>query len=105
MTTNATLPDPAFRFLSQLSSQLDGRSSAPDDVLRAVGLLTATADPGRAARLRPRAGEPPALIQRLAVWALHRVDSDTIVLAHRLLQPPAPVVALPAADQAVPCCA
>lgn len=97
--TTTTLPDPAFPFMTQLSRQLKARSTASTEVLQAVGLLTATADPARAERLRPRAGEPPALIERLAVWALHRVDADTIVLAHQLLHPSTVALDLAAAER------
>lgn len=80
-----TLPDPAFPFLAELARRLDGRPTAPAEVLAAVALLTATADPERADRLRPGAAEPAALVERLAVWALHRVDAGTARLAHELL--------------------
>jgi hypothetical protein len=85
-TTSRQLPTPAFPFLADLSSRLEGRETATPDVLQAVALLTATADPERADRLRPRAGEPAALVLRLAAWALRQVDAGTVLLAHSMLQ-------------------
>ena len=79
------LPTPAFPFLAELSAGLRDRPTAPPEALAAVTLLTASADPRRADRLRPGAGEPAALVERLAVWALHRVDAGTVLLAHELL--------------------
>lgn len=95
------LPDPAFGFLAELARRLDGQPTAPADALAAVALLTATADPSRADRLHPGAGEPAALVERLAVWALHRVDADTVVLAHHLLTADAALA--PLARPSVPC--
>ena len=80
------LPTTAFPFLTELSARLRDRTTAPPEVLDAVALLTATADPDRALRLRPRSGEPAALVERLAVWALHRVDAGTVLLAHEVLR-------------------
>lgn len=85
-TTQRHLPTPAFPFLADLTSRLDGRATATPDVLEAVALLTATADPRRADRLRPRPGEPAALVLRLAIWALRQVDAGTVLLAHSMLQ-------------------
>ncbi len=76
---------PAFAFLVDLHARLDGRRYAPHEVLDAVAYLTSAADPDRAERLRPRAGEPAPLVERLAVWALHRVEDDVVVTAHALL--------------------
>jgi hypothetical protein len=79
------MPDAAFPFLTDLHRALHGRAQVSPQVLDAVGLLTATADPDRAGRLRPGPTEPAALVERLAVWALRQVDEDSVVLAHALL--------------------
>jgi hypothetical protein len=83
--TTPAMPAAAFPFLSELSRVVRGHDHAPSGALAAVALLTASADPARAEALRPRPDEPPALVERLAVWALRQVDHDTIVLAHALL--------------------
>lgn len=73
----SVIPETGFRLLALLDHRCLGRRFAPPEVLEAVAVLTAAADPARAERLRPRPGEPPALIARLAVWALRQVDDRT----------------------------
>ncbi len=62
----------------------DGAAGA--DVRAAVDVLTASANARRADRLAVRAGEPPSLVERLTVWALHRSSDDAVAEAARLLE-------------------
>lgn len=78
---------PARHFLALLHQRCAGCRFAPLDVLDAVAVLTSAADPDRNALLRPRLGEPPVLIQRLAVWALRQVDDTLVTQSLTFLQP------------------
>lgn len=80
------MPDEAFPFLTDLSRRVEGHRFAPLEVIDAVAALTAAVAPDRADGLRPRACEPPALVQRLAVWALRQADSDAVRKAHAVLR-------------------
>lgn len=97
-----------FDLLGRIVGRLaDGE--VDDATRRAVSRLTAVADPDRAPRLAVRPGEPAVLVERLAVWALRRVDDETVTAAADLLaaSPPhevdrqavsdAPAVRVPAA--------
>lgn len=89
----------AFPLLSEIHRRLDGRDTAPAEVRDAVALLTAVADPERAARLRPGPGEPAVLVERLAVWALRQVGPQAVAAADAVLRRP---VAMPAPAASVP---
>lgn len=85
-TQSPVMPDEAFPFLTDLSRRIEGCRFAPLEVIDAVAVLTSAVAPDRADRLRPRPCEPPALVQRLAVWALRQADSDTVRQAHQVLR-------------------
>lgn len=80
----------AFSLLARIHELTDGASTTTPELRHAVAVLTAAASPGRAARLAPRAGEPPVLVARLAVWALRRVGPDVVADAARVLAGTAP---------------
>lgn len=68
-----SLDTPDFALLHDLVTRLQTAGTPDVAVREAVDVLTAAADPERADRLAIRAGEPPVLVERLAVWALKRV--------------------------------
>lgn len=75
-----------FALLDALVTRMD-RTGGPDPVVRAaVDRLTARAAPDRADRLAVQAGEPPVLVERLAVWAMQRTDGATVAHAADLLE-------------------
>ncbi len=75
---------PQLALLDRLARRMAG-GHVPDDVRRVVDVLTAAADPGRADLLAVRPGEPAVLIERLAVWALHRTTREAVAAATRIL--------------------
>lgn len=77
-------PD-AFVLLARLHLLTDGATTTTPELRAAVALLTGAAFPDRAERLRPRAGEPPVLLTRLAVVALRRVGPQTVAAATAVL--------------------
>lgn len=78
------LDAPHSALLDRLAGRmLDGH--VPDDVRRAVDVLTAAADPRRADRLAVGPGEPPVVVERLAVWALRRTTDRAVATATRML--------------------
>lgn len=80
-----TLDDARFALADRIARRVTGSTPADPATRAAVSELTASADPGRAERLAVRAGEPGALVERLAVWALHRAADDAVVRAGRIL--------------------
>jgi hypothetical protein len=88
-TTRARAPQvldrPRFALLAGIATRLAAAPSVDGSVLDAVAVLTADADPERAARLAPGPGEPPALVERLAVWALHRASDEAVATAGAVL--------------------
>ncbi len=83
-TAPQVLDTARFDLLDRIVARL--RDGEVDDATRrAVSLLTAVADPDRARRLAVRPGEPTVLVERLAVWALRRVDDETVTAAADLL--------------------
>lgn len=83
--TPGTLSPAGFRLIGRVHALTDGQSSTTPALREAVAVLTAAAEPDRAERLRPRSGEPPALVARLAVWAARRVDDATVARASAIL--------------------
>lgn len=73
-----------FALLGQLLRRM-AESGLSDEVRAAVDTLTASAHPARADQLALGPHEPTVLVERLAVWALHRASGDAIALAGRLL--------------------
>lgn len=71
--------------LDALAGRLAGQTAPDSASLAAVTILTMAADPDRADRLRPGPGESTALVERLAAWALRRVDAPTVEHALRAL--------------------
>lgn len=92
----------AFPFLAEIHRRTDGRSVAPKEVRDAVQVLTAAADPARADRLAPQAGEPASLVARLAVWALRQVGPEVIATADAVLRCASPSIGHAAADPVQP---
>ena len=92
--------------MSRIHLLTDGADHTTAALRSAVAHLTAAADPGRAERLRPRAGEAPALVARLAAWAVHQVDGATIEQALAILDADrdGSLMALLDTKTAVPCC-
>lgn len=83
-TAPQALDTTRFDLLDRIVGRL--RQGEVDDATRrTVSLLAAVADPDRARRLAVGAGEPAALVERLAVWALRRVDDETVTVAADLL--------------------
>lgn len=83
-TAPQALDTARFDLLDRIVARL--RDGEVDDVTRrVVSQLTAVADPDRAWRLAVRPGEPPVLVERLAVWALRRVDDEAVTEAADLL--------------------
>jgi hypothetical protein len=74
-----------FRYLSALVRRLEERG-VDAAVRRSVDLLTADAVPDRATRLAIRPSEPVVLVERLAVWALHRASKSAVVDAQTALE-------------------
>jgi hypothetical protein len=91
------LETPHFALLDRLVQRMARHDRVDARTREAVSLLTATADPRGADRLAVRAGEPPVLVERLAVWALKRVDTDAVARAAAVLEGrPVPIAAAPA---------
>ena len=86
-TARPVLDAARFRLASRVAAPLVGQTRADDATLAAVAILTADADPARADRLRPRAGEPAPLVERLAMWALPRASDGAVARAHEVLDP------------------
>lgn len=64
--------------LDALAGRLAGQTVPDSASLAAVTILTMAAAPDRAERLRPGPGDSVALVERLAAWALRRVDAPTV---------------------------
>ncbi len=79
------LDHPRFALAAAVARRLAGRRVADPLTLQAVAVLTASADPARAERLRPRANEPAPLVERLMVWALPLADDDAVRRAAAVL--------------------
>lgn len=79
------LDTPRFALLDRLARRL--QDGAVDDTTThaAVSLLTASADPDRADRLVVGPRDSAVLVERLAVWSLHRASDDAVGAAGRLL--------------------
>ncbi len=84
-TPTHTLDTPHFALLDRLVRRMADRGHADTLTRFVVDVLTSTADPHRADRLATRATEAPAMVERLAVWALQRVDAATVARASALL--------------------
>lgn len=82
----ATLDTTRFALLDRIVRCMDRDGHATNEVRQAVDALTAAADPNRAARLAVRPGEPPVLVERLAVWALRRTTDQAVAHATRMLE-------------------
>ncbi len=102
------LDSPRFALADRIARRVMGQRSVDLATRQAVSLLTADADPERAERLAVRPGEPGPLVERLAVWALHRASDEAVVRADRVLdgQHLAPVLADAEAEASlqVACC-
>lgn len=87
MTALASRPldSPRFALADRIARRVMGQTPVDPATREAVSLLTASADPDRAERLAIRPGEPGVLVERLAVWALHRVPDDAVALAGQIL--------------------
>ena len=98
------LDTPHFALLDRLVRRMEDDRHADPVTREAVDLLTAAAAPDRAAQLAVHPGEPPVLVQRLAVWALRRVTEDVVAEAMRVLDGHrTPVEASSAALEPVAC--
>lgn len=73
-----------FALLGQLIQRMREHGLS-DEVRAAVDTLTASANPARADQLAIGPNEPTVLVERLAVWALHRASEEAISSAGRLL--------------------
>lgn len=93
-----TMHPDAFPLLAAVHARTDGATTTDADLRRAVTALVAAAAPARADRLAPRPGEHPALVARLAVWALRRVGPDAIAEATAALAGQQSAEGLDAAD-------
>ncbi len=80
-----TMDTPHFALLDRISRRMADRRQVDDLTRLAVTLLTGAADPQRADRLAVQPGEAPALVERLAVWALRRAPDDAVAQAARIL--------------------
>lgn len=74
-----------FQLLDRITRRLVGCRTADPTTRSAVAVLTASASPARADRLAPGPGEPSALVERLAAWALHRADDAAVARARAVL--------------------
>lgn len=81
-----TLDAPHFTLLDQIVRRLSDRPHVDDLTRLAVTVLTSAADPECADRLAVRPGEPPVLVERLAVWALRRAPDHAVSQAARILE-------------------
>lgn len=81
-----TLDTTRFALLDRIVRSMDRDGHATNEVRRAVDALTAAADPDRAVRLAVQPGEPPVLVERLAVWALRRTTDQAVAHATRMLE-------------------
>lgn len=98
------LDTPHLALLDRLVRRLadDGRADA---VTRAaVDVLTASASPDRADRLAVGPTEAPALVERLAAWALGRASIDAVARAERVLDGNVPAPALAAVERDLVAC-
>ena len=74
-----------LRYLLALVRRLEAHGV--DATVRAsVDVLTADAVPDRAARLAVRPTEPAVLVERLAVWAMHRASESALAEAREVLE-------------------
>lgn len=80
-----TMDSPRFALADRIARRVMGQTPVDAATREAVTLLTASADPGRAERLAVRPGEPGPLVERLAVWALHRAPDDAVARADQIL--------------------
>lgn len=80
-----TMDSPRFALADRIARRVMGQTPVDAPTREAVTLLTASADPGRAERLAVRPGEPGPLVERLAVWALHRASDDAVARADQIL--------------------
>ena len=83
-TAPRTLDTPDFALLDRLVRRM-ADAGVDDRVRRTVDALTTAADPDRAGRLAIRPTEAPVLVERLAVWALRRVDDGAVARATTIL--------------------
>ena len=79
------LDTPHVALLDRLVRRMADRGHADTLTRFVVDGLTTAADPGRADRLATRATEAPAMVERLAVWALQRVNDATVARATAIL--------------------
>lgn len=92
-----TLEASRLALLQRLVRRMDAHGQVTDEVRRVVDLLTSVAAPDRADRLAVGTGEAPALVERLAAWALHRTSDQAVAHATQILDGGEPS---PAAAQA-----
>lgn len=87
MTALAARPldDPRLALADRIARRVMGQSAVDPATRDAVSLLTASADPDRAGRLAVRPGELGPLVERLAVWALHRAPDEAVARAEQIL--------------------
>lgn len=84
-TPTHTLDTPHFALLDRLVRRMADDGHADPRTRAAVDVLTSAADPDRADRLAIRPGEAPALVERLAVWALRRAPVEAVADADAVL--------------------
>lgn len=80
-----TMDSPRFALADRIARRVMGQTPVDAATREAVTVLTASADPGRAERLAVRPGEPGPLVERLAVWALHRASDEAVTRADQIL--------------------
>lgn len=85
MTHRAALDTSHLALLQRVVRRMEAQRQVTDEVRRIVDLLTSAADPDRADGLAVRTGEPPALVERLAVWALHHTTDQAVAHATEIL--------------------
>lgn len=100
--TTHVLDTPHLALLDRLVRRMADDGHADTMTRAAVDVLTAAAAPDRADRLALLPTEPPALVERLAAWALRRAPIDAVTHAERVLDgqvaAPAPAGATVARD-------
>lgn len=97
------LDTPHFALLDTIARRLAGQCGADELTRYAVTVLTTDADPDRADRLAIRPGEPAALVERMATWALARATDDAVeeargILVGEIVTPAIPVFAEPSTE-------
>lgn len=80
-----TMDTQHFALLDEISRRMADHRQVDDLTRLVVTALTEAADPQRADRLAVQPGEAPALVERLAVWALRRAPDDAVARATRIL--------------------